>query len=67
VNFTAQTGYSIFYIKNENKETIYSHQINCGSNINYAYDGCFLPVKAGWYLYIEGQSISSAQWKFVHI
>lgn len=67
INFTSQSGYSLFYIKNENKETLFSHQINCGSNINYAYDGSFLPVKKGWYFYIEGQSIQSAQIKFAHI
>lgn len=30
VNFTAQSGYSVLYIKDENKETIFSHQLNCG-------------------------------------
>ena len=67
VTFQAQTGYSIFYIKNENKEVIFTHQINCGPNVSYAYDGDFLPVKKGWYLRVEGENIQSAQYKFPHI
>lgn len=67
VNFTAQSGYSVLYIKDENKETLFTHQLNCGVNVGYAHDGSFLPVKKGWYFYIEGQSIQSVQIKFSHI
>jgi hypothetical protein len=66
VNFTAQSGYSVLYIKDENKETLFTHQLTCGVNVGYAHDGSFLPVKKGWYFYIEGQSIQSVQIKFVH-
>ena len=67
VNFSAQTGYSVFYIKNENMETLFSHQMTCSTNLSYAHDGCFLPVKKGWYIYADGQSIQSVQYKFAHI
>lgn len=41
--------------------------MNCGTNVGYAHDGCFVPVKKGWYLRVEGQSIQAAQYKFTHI
>lgn len=67
INYSTQTGYSVFYIKNANKEVIFSHQMNCGVNVSYAYDGCFIPVKKGWYFKITGLNIQSAQYKFCHI
>lgn len=67
VNFTAQSGYSVLYIKDENKKTLFTHQLNCGVNVSHAHDGSFLPVKKGWCFYIEGQYIQSAQIKFAHI
>ena len=57
----------MLYIKNENKKVIFSHQLNCGANVSYAHDGNFLPVKKGWYFYIEGESIEYVLIKFVHI
>ncbi len=67
INYSTQTGYSIFYIKDENKNIIFTHQMNCGVNISYAYDGSFVPVKAGWYFYITGTSIKTSQYRFTHI
>lgn len=64
ITFTSQTGYCTFYIKNENKITIFAQQINCGVNYEYSYDGCYVPVKKGWYLYFEGTGVQSYRYYF---
>lgn len=61
VNFSSTSGYLIMVISNADGKEVFAHQLNCGANATYAYDGQYFPVKAGWKFSFSGGNISSIQ------
>ena len=61
VNFSSANGYLIIVIANADGKEVFAHQLNCGANATYAYDGQYFPVKAGWRFSFSGANITSIQ------